>query len=131
MLCSLHGCATKLPNDGEWHRICVLWRISDGSLKVYGDNKLGYTHLNAFQKKVPIQGDGKFYLGAAKGPRQVPTINFRGSLNNVNIWTMPTNGSVDFDVSNCTTGQGGNFVSWKELAGVASHGIAFVNSTAC
>lgn len=128
---SLYGCNTGLKSDNKWHRICVLWRSTDGSLNVYADNKLSYSHLNAFQMYKAIKGGGQIYLGAVVGQHAYRTTAFQGSLNNVNIWSIPTNSSITFDGTSCETQKGGNFVSWKEFAEVYSSGIKFINSTAC
>ncbi|KAK5870496.1 hypothetical protein PBY51_003438 [Eleginops maclovinus] len=78
----------SFPNDGDWHHICVAWRLSNGHWAIYvdGDKKdMG----SGSDTSRSIYGDGILILGQDQdsfgGNFTEP---FFGNITDLNVWNM-------------------------------------------
>ncbi|XP_033946176.1 adhesion G protein-coupled receptor D2 isoform X3 [Pseudochaenichthys georgianus] len=112
----------SFPNDGDWHHICVTWRLSNGHWAIYvdGDKKDMGSGSDTSRN---IYGDGILILGQDQdsfgGNFTEP---FFGNITDLNVWNMSLEARHVRALSACSSKTQELLFSWN-LEHVSSHPV--------
>ncbi|KAL3062237.1 hypothetical protein OYC64_002107 [Pagothenia borchgrevinki] len=112
----------SFPNDGNWHHICVTWRLSNGHWAIYvdGDKKDMGSGSDTSRN---IYGDGILILGQDQdsfgGNFTEP---FFGNITDLNVWNMSLETRHVRALSACSSKTQELLFSWN-LEHVSSHPV--------
>lgn len=104
-------------NDGKWHHICVTWKNTAGSWKLYKDGAVAAQGTGLKPGDV-IKPGGSITLAQEQdspGGGFNPNQSFIGMLTNVNIWDheLPT-AQIERLSKSCLSGEG-NVYKWADF----------------